>query len=482
MEETMATITGNWWGETLNGTADADRIDGLQGDDKLFGLAGNDTLIGGEGADELHGGEHNDALYGGANGWFGGDTLFGDGGNDFLDGGAGADTMWGGTGDDTFIMDHAEDFIVEFAGEGFDTVFSSVDVRLTVRSGLSDPVIERFFLTGTAYSAIAIGGGNHILVGNSVANLLDGGVGNDTLDGGAGNDRMIGGTGDDTFVVDNSGDVVIENAGEGTDTVHSAIHYTLAANVEKLVLTGAQAINGTGNELDNDLTGNAANNVLNGGAGVDKMRGGGANDSYWVDNEFDEVIENDGEGVDLVFALVDHSLALNVENLQLFGTSSGTGNNLDNEMRGSNFANTLDGGDRNDRLFGEGGDDHLIGGSGLDLLTGGAGVDTFVFNLRQDSLVGASDQILDFVSDRFAPGAGDKIDLRNIDANTTLAGDQQFQWIGNNNNFVQAWGAGQLRCNGGFVEGDTDGILSTIEIRIQVFQTDNELVVADFHL
>ena len=78
---------------------------------------------------------------------------------------------------------------------------------------------------------------------------------------------MIGGIGNDTYVVDNAGDVVTENANEGTDTVQSAVTYTLGANVENLTLTGAAAINGTGNALDNVLTGNSANNVLTGGAG-----------------------------------------------------------------------------------------------------------------------------------------------------------------------------------------------------------------------
>ena len=85
---------------------------------------------------------------------------------------------------------------------------------------------------------------------------------------------MIGGTGNDIYVVDAAGDVVTELAGQGTDTVQSSVSYTLGADVENLQLTGAAAINATGNALDNLLTGNSGNNVLSGGAGDDTMIGG----------------------------------------------------------------------------------------------------------------------------------------------------------------------------------------------------------------
>ncbi len=88
------------------------------------------------------------------------------------------------------------------------------------------------------------------------------------MDGGVGNDTMIGGTGNDTYYVDNTGDVVTENASEGTDTVNSSITYTLGNNVENLTLTGTSAISGTGNTLDNYLIGNSAVNTLTGVPGT----------------------------------------------------------------------------------------------------------------------------------------------------------------------------------------------------------------------
>jgi hypothetical protein len=64
--------------------------------------------------------------------------------------------------------------------------------------------------------------------------------GNDSIGGGLGIDSPIGGVGD-------SGDVIVEIAGEGYDIVTSSVSCSLAnaALVEKLALTGL-AINGTG--------------------------------------------------------------------------------------------------------------------------------------------------------------------------------------------------------------------------------------------
>src|SRR6185369_15778979 len=110
---------------------------------------------------------------------------------------------------------------------------------------------------------------------------------NNTLDGGLGVDTMSGGGSDDLYIVDNTNDVVIENAGSGTDTVLSSASYSLTANVERLTLTGSGNINGTGNSLDNIIIGNSGINTLTGGLG---------NDYYVVQNTSDAVVENAGEG------------------------------------------------------------------------------------------------------------------------------------------------------------------------------------------
>src|SRR5262249_38151133 len=219
-------------------------------------------------ANVLTGNNANNTLSGGA----GNDTLSGNAGNDTLDGGTGNDVLSGGSGDDTYIVDSTGDSVTENTNEGIDTVQSSVTYTLGAE-------VERLTLIGS--SGIS-GTGNaldNVLMGNSANNTLTGNAGNDTLNGGAGTDTLRGGTGNDIYVVDTAKDSVTENANEGTDTVQSAITYTLGTNLENLTLTGTIAINGTGNALNNVLTGNSAANILTGNAGNDTLDGSAGNDT-----------------------------------------------------------------------------------------------------------------------------------------------------------------------------------------------------------
>ena len=165
-----------------------------------------------------------------------------------------------------------------------------------------------------------------------------GSSGNDTLDGHLGADTMTGGNGNDVYVVDNAFDRVVETSTSTSqiDTVQTSVSWTLGANLENLVLTGVSGINGTGNERQNFITGNAANNVLNGAAEADSMSGGDGNDTYYVDNAGDSVIEINSNavagGIDSVHSsLAAHTLANNVERLYIdsTGAANGTGNALD---------------------------------------------------------------------------------------------------------------------------------------------------------
>ncbi|WP_166652437.1 calcium-binding protein [Enterovirga rhinocerotis] len=226
---------------------------------------------GGAGVANFQGGNWGDVLIGGS----AADTLNGGGGDDRLNGGLGADTMTGGTGNDIFYVDNVGDIVVELAGQGTD------QVRTTLDNYVLGANVENLFLMGTADLSGTGNALNNVLQGNSGANTLSGGAGNDRLDGRAGADTLIGGTGNDTYYIDDLGDVMVEEAGEGYDTAFLSVDgYVLAdgASVERLILRDG-IVSASGNDLDNVLQGNAGDNVLSGGAGRDTLKGGAGNDT-----------------------------------------------------------------------------------------------------------------------------------------------------------------------------------------------------------
>ena len=111
---------------------------------------------------------------------------------------------------------------------------------------------------------------------------------------------------------------------------------------------------------------------------------------------------------------------------------------------------TITGSSNADTISGGGNEDRLIGGLGADQLTGGSGCDTFGFNSVAEIGIasGRYDIITDFVS------KVDKIDLANIDANSKVAGDQAFQYIGS---AAFSGVAGQLRLANQILSGDVNG-------------------------
>ena len=190
--------------------------------------------------------------------------------------------------------------------------------------------------------------------------------------GGTGDDVMTGGAGDDTYVVDSTGDEVNEDStSTGYDMLRSSISYSLnttqTAGIEELYLTGTANLNGTGNALDNYLEGNSGDNILDGGTGADGMAGLDGNDTYYVDNVNDVVIElSSSTGYDRVYSSVSYGLnkilSTGVEDLYLTGPAdiNATGNALDNYLEGNSGANTLDGKTGADGMAGLDGDDVYI--------------------------------------------------------------------------------------------------------------------------
>lgn len=331
-----------------------DTLDGTGGDDVLTGLGGDDVLNG-------------------------------LGGNDLLDGGTGADAMAGGGGDDTYLVDNAGDVVSEAAGEGSDVVYAYTSYTLAAAASVET------LSTSNVHGAEAIN-----LTGNELANVLYGNDAANILNGRGGADVMWGFGGDDTYLVDNSGDTVVESTGQGADTVYASTSYSLRAGISVETLStanqaGPDAIDLTGNELANNLYGNVAANTLNGGGGADILAGFGGNDIYLVDNAGDVIQESAGQGYDTVYAFANYALGAGaaVEVLSSYSWAAAVAIDL----TGNGFANSL---------YGNAGANVLNGGGGADLLTGFGGADSFAFTTTP----GANnvDTVADFLSgtDRIA--------------------------------------------------------------------------------
>lgn len=300
------------------------------GNDHITGTSQNDRIDALEGADQVDGGA----------------------GADYLRGGAGADTLSGGSGNDTFVVS-AGDMLVEAGAGGVDLVLADVSWTLGANT-------ENLYLTGeSAINGTGTSGANQ-LVGNAAENYLNGGAGADTLTGGLGND---------TYSVESAGDVVVEFADQGMDTVRSTLSYTLGNHLERLILTGS-AVAGVGNSLSNQITGNSAANLLDGKGAADTLAGGAGNDTY-VLSAGDVVQESAGAGTDDIQAGFSYTLGVNLENLRATGVANAS-------LTGNTLANALVGNSGSNRIAGAGGADTLEGGGGSDtyLVMRGDGQDT----------------------------------------------------------------------------------------------------------
>jgi uncharacterized delta-60 repeat protein len=367
---TVGLLSDSWTGD-----AGGNSMDGLAGNDTLTGLVGNDTLIGSAG-------------------------------NDLLDGGVGDDSLVGGLGDDVYIVGSTLDVLVEAVGGGTDRVETDLDSytlggEIENLTYTGDYVAGAIFfsgagqalnnaLTGAAGNDSLSGmDGNDTLIGNAGNDTLNGGAGNDTLDGGAGTDTLIGGAGNDIYTMDNIGDVITENAGEGTDTLYVSIHNT-GATITLTAPTNVENILFTADALGVVLA-TSGTTVITGSAGIDSVAftGGGS-----------------------------FTLPAGVENLlltQSTGNIGGTGGTENNLLEGNSGANLLDGGAGNDTLKGYAGEDILLGGTGNDRLDGGKGAD------RMEGGSGDDTYTVDNANDQIVEAAASGTDtVRSWLKNTTL--------------------------------------------------------------
>jgi len=530
--------------EVLDGLGGNDRIEAGAGSDTIMGGAGDDVLLSGSGTDELDGGDGDDILYLGGD-YSAYDIVDGGAGYDtVVFQGSDSNHSWSGfnpfPGVERLQLLPAGDtrYGPAVAGNG--------GVNIQFYTDDMAPAGGTFTVDGSALTTSLFfisyyeTDGSFVVYGGSANDDLRGSGGADTLDGGAGADTLTGGTGDDTYVVGQAGDVVTELAGEGTDTIRTGLGsqaaiYVLAANVENLIGTSDTGQIVAGNVLDNVLTMGSGNDVLDlSSGGKDMANGGGGNDYVYFGAAFtaDDVIVG-GSGTDTVGLLGTYNLTLGagtlsgVENFNLLsGTAAGgtehvsysittvdanvpAGGRLtvyaggllaDESLFFNGYAetdgalsvyggagnDTFAGGPANDAFVGGAGDDTMYGLGGMDWLEGGLGADTmrggpgndlFVYQSAAESTAAKTDRILDFEY------VSDHIDLTRIDANSSLAGDQAFSFIGGS---AFSHTAGELRAyqSGAswFVEGDVNGD-GTADLVIQVDPVASHAIIAsDFLL
>jgi Ca2+-binding RTX toxin-like protein len=264
-----------------------------------------------------------------------------------------------------------------------------------------------------------------------------------TFTAGAGKDII-------TYLLSTSGVTIDLKAGKGFggfaagdiyDTSGGWFEVIFGSNFNDLVIGTDNAETISGLDGDDQLFGNGGNDTLFGGNGNDLLVGGTGLDTYFGGEGNDTMVNtadanffDGGNGLDLV----DYSLSTTAVKVDLstglgsWGDAEGDryvsvehvlGGSGNDTIIGGASGNSLNGKAGNDTIIGNGGNDTLVGGQGADTLTGGAGFDTFQFFASSESNAAATDVITDFTK------GSDKIVL-NFDADTVLAGEQEFNFAG----------------------------------------------------
>ena len=345
-------VASDGWGGTDNfsnienvwASEFSDTITGNANNNDLDGRAGDDTLMGGDGEDNLIGGAGNDTLIGGD-------------GEDILNGGAGNDILDGGTQRMLLGWDASADFDSQYDIAIYNNAISGITVSLgtdgtngTATGGGvgTDTLISIEMVIGSIYGDV-IRGSNR-----NVAELVRGGLGNDTLYGG------------DASGTDLGDNIVDYRSASGSVTVNLATGMAAGADGSDM-LSGFQGIRS--GDFDDRLTGDAQDNSFQPRRGNDTIDGGAGIDSLNFRNATGGVTAS-----------------------LLTGTSSGADGNDSftniEDLRGSEFADTLTGDANNNRLQGRNGDDVLDGGAGNDSLHGGYGNDTLMGGTGNDVVDG----------------------------------------------------------------------------------------------
>ena len=388
----------------LTGTPDPDTLRGTDTADILHGLAGNDQLFGNGGSDTLRGGE----------------------GDDLLDGGSGIDTMHGGPGDDIYVVTDSGDRVVELAGEGSDTIRTTL-AYLTLASFTAPiPHVEYLDYVGSG-SFTGIGGPGTLRItggaGNDVlraAVTLVGGEGNDTLSGGqlmlggAGDDnitgipgtRSIGGAGADRFTggtadySDLGHALVIDAAETGRGGEAEGDRYAGAIDVIGSAFGDTMVSVGSGGTLfggdgEDDLTATRTT-TLDGGAGDDVLRSRGGGSTLLGGGGIDTVDYAAATGgLTISLALADNPPGVVYRRDQLTDIENLVATAFDDVLKGSAGDNRIDGGAGDDVV--------LLSGAAGDYAVVARGGGHLVTDLRAGSPDGR-DTLLNVERLRFADG------------------------------------------------------------------------------
>lgn len=415
-------------------------------------------------------------------------------GNDRFEGTAGDDVVFAGDGSDWIMSSAGADV---YYGDGLagksnfiDTVDYSnsnaaVNVNLTRAFQFGghaegDQLFEIENLIGSAF--------NDVLTGDQFDNKLVGGDGVDTLNGGGGNDWFYGGIDGKTDILDGGAGIdtvdysdargamtirlnetvrnglnVIQQ--DGSAVINSAVKTVFVNGVAATLITPAitedilrNIENVIGTAFDDTIIGNSANNVMRGGAGADYIDGKGGNDTVSYERDGVLTIANMPAGVDVDLTR-ERQFGGDAEGDRLFSIENVIGSAANDTIRGDALNNRLEGGAGDDQLFGRGGDDTLVGGLGADYMDGGAGADVFVYGDAREFGVSYAQTSFGLMTinhgidtiANFETGV-DKIDLRGIDANVGVEGDQAFVFV---SKFTGV--AGQLILDGSSLRGDIDG-------------------------
>jgi beta-glucanase (GH16 family)/Ca2+-binding RTX toxin-like protein len=261
-------LSGNSLSNFVQGNDGNDWLAGRAGDDVLTGLGGNDVFIvkAGEGYDMItdftagSGTSHDQVL------------LNGYGFPDFASVRA---AMTQNGANVILTMDNGETLTFSNTDVNAFTAENFVFTSQSTPGAEPPPPVPQVPPAPAPYELPLSGGYTNSINGSAKANTLYGTAANDLIDGKGKGDTMSGGAGDDTYVVDTSADQIVEKSNEGIDTVRSTSStYTLAANVENLVLEGKNNHTASGNELNNQIFASNSKDTIHGGAGDDIIHAG----------------------------------------------------------------------------------------------------------------------------------------------------------------------------------------------------------------